>query len=148
MRKLQHMLPCGRVIFYKEVTIDDVFNNAETRNILIENKSELVKFVSFESAGKNNKTWVKKTYRKFVTLLLDKMVNHLMNSDRIETESGNYWLIGGRRSKKFVNWHSDGNSYGIRLVGIPQTHGIRMNAKRRKELRKRVESGQTFHIES
>jgi nitrous oxidase accessory protein NosD len=147
MKKLQHALPCGRVIFYHEANIEDMSDNADLRKILLENRPELEKMVSWHVAGKNRKTWSRRTYSKFVNLLLEKLVDHLMKSDRIETEPGRYWIIGGKQSKKFVNWHTEGNSFGIRITGIPETHGIRMNRKRRNELRSRIEQGQSFHIE-
>lgn len=70
-----------------------------------------------------------------------------MNSDRIETEPGRFWLIGGKQSEKFINWNTDGYSYGVRITGLDGSHGIMMNRKRREELKDRLNKGQSFHLD-
>lgn len=128
-----------------EHRIEDIGITPRVMKILLENKKELIKLANPDNYGRKKKLWCGKTYGKFATILTRKMADHLVNSDRIESPSGRFWQITGTQSKKFVNWHTDGLSFSIKITGLPGNYGIKMSGKRKKEMKERIESGQAYH---
>lgn len=147
MKNRQHILPCGRVIFFKEVNPRDVARYKRVERMMLANAKELDKFSSYNTAGRKRSVWCKNTYNKFITMLTTKLVDHLMNSDRIETKPGRFWAIAAKTHDfhKFVNFHTDGAMYATAIVGMKGDYRILLSQRRRKELRERIEGGQQFH---
>jgi hypothetical protein len=147
MKNRQHILPCGRVIFFKEVNPRDVARYKRVQRMMLDNAKELDKFSSYNTAGRKRSVWYKNTYNKFVTLLTTKLVDHLMEGDRIETKPGRLWAIAGVNADnpKFTNFHTDGMTYATTVIGMNGNYRILLSQKRRKELRNRIDNGQQFH---
>jgi hypothetical protein len=146
MRVIQHLLPCGRIIFIHRYVPTDLVNKQAIRNHILNNKKEFSKLVHPDTVGRKKKEWSDAVYGKFVTLLVKKLVDHLMESDRIETSPGVFWCIGVvGGSDKFANWHTDGDMYAIKVQGIKTKYRFKMSRKRGKELQQRILKGQKFH---
>lgn len=146
MKKRQRILPCGRVVYFEETYPQDIANSKSISRALLASRKKLDALVSFKSAGKRNKQWVPRVYNKFTTFLVEHLLERLLEGDRIFTYKGNVWMISGRGDGgKYVNWHSDGKSYGIVIKGINSKFGIRMSRAKRKELKERILNGQNYH---
>ena len=145
MKTRQHMLPCGRVIFYKEYTPADI---GEQLNVyLFKHRKALDALSSLRDSGNSRVRWAKNVYNKFSTILTEHLVNHMLEGDRITTLQNHTWMIAGtNRDTKHVNWHSDGITYNIVIKGLKGKFGIRMNRTKRRELQSRIISGQAYHI--
>lgn len=146
MKKRQHILPCGRVMIFKEFSPRDLARKAKIKNVLLSKAKELDVFSSYNTAGRKRSVWCGNTYNKFVSLLTEKLADHLLNSDRIETSPGRYWMIAGvGESSKHMNWHSDGVMYGIRITGMPGNYRVLLSHRRAMELKGKIMNGQKFH---
>jgi hypothetical protein len=148
MKKRQHVLPCGRVIYYKETTPKDIGTGKAMVALLNENRKELDKLYSYYNAGRNKVKWSGLVYGKFCEVLTDHLIDCMMNGDRVETLDGHKWMIAGNKklNTRHANWHSDGISYGVVITGIKGNFGVRLSTKKRKELQSRIMSGQNYHI--
>ena len=145
MKTNQYLLPCGRVVFVKVYKPTDMLVPS-LQKLLLKHKAELSKFVNPDHVGRKKKEWCELTYGKFVTLLIKKLMLHLLESDRIETEKGRFWCIGHTgEHPKFMNWHTDGKVYGVKVTGMKTRHRIKLSSKIGKELQKRILTGQKFH---
>lgn len=148
MKDRQHILPCGRVMFFREYTPRDFALYKTVEEAFFSEKKAWNKFSSYAHAGRRKKIWVQNTYNKFVTLLVAKLVSHLMESDRVKTAEGRYWIIRtvSLDSDKHLNWHTDGAVMGVKISGISGDYRILLSRKRGKELKERIEKGQKFHV--
>lgn len=148
MKNRQHILPCGRVMTFKEYTPRDFALYKAVEEALLQERKAWDKFSSYFHAGRRKNIWVQNTYNKFVTLLVAKLVNHLMESDRVKTAEGRYWIIRTVQleSDKHLNWNTDGAVMGVKISGIPGDYRILLSHKRGKELKERIDKGQKFHV--
>lgn len=145
MKNKHHILPCGRLVRFKLYNHVDVVNSAISK-ALLNNRVELEKFVKYKHAG-TKKRWVEHTLSKMSKIIMSKLVDHLMESDRVETSSGKLWHIAGKSADtKYLNWHTDGLVYSVCIKGLPGNFRIRMARKRRMELLDRINKGQNFHV--
>jgi hypothetical protein len=140
------ILPCGRVIRYKSVLPRELATKV-VRAAILKNKPELRKLINPDVVGRKRRQWADRVYAKIAGIIINKMVDNLMESSRIETAPGRYWAIVGRQSLKHLNWHTDGYAYSVRIIGLNGPYGVTLSKLRRTELKKRIESGQKFHIE-
>lgn len=140
-------MPCGRVYFFTELNPHDLAMKTRVRETMLREKEELDKFSSYEHSGRKRKVWCKNTYSKFVTLLTEKLVNHLMESDRIKTREGRFWAIVAKDiiDRKYANWETNGMKMAVSIQGIPGDYRITLSSKRGVELRDRIKKGQKFH---
>ena len=145
MKKKQHLLPCGRVIFYMRHRIEDIGITPRVMKVMLDNKAEFRKIANPDHYGRKRKMWSAKAYKKFTMLLIKRLMDHLMDSDRVESPTGRFWQIGGHVSNKYVNWNTDGLRYTVRITGLEMNHAIKLSYERKKELIRRIESGQSFH---
>jgi hypothetical protein len=147
MKKRQRVLTCGRVIYFKETTPRDIGLKKSMKKRLLANRKLLESLVPFENAGRRNNEWVSRVYNKFTTVLTELLVERLLSGDRIETLDGHVWMIASiGESKRHVNWHTDGHSYAVEIKGLKGNFGITLSRKMKAELRKRITSGQNYHI--
>jgi hypothetical protein len=144
---IHFILPCGRVLRYKSVLPWEL-SNSTIRAVIRNNKCEFRKVVNPEVVGRKRREWADRVYARIAGIISEKIVDNLMESNRIETAPGRYWAIVGRQSTKYVNWHTDGNAYSLRIVGLNVPYGVNLSKPRKLELKKRIESGQKFHIEN
>lgn len=148
MKKRQHILPCGRVIYYKETTPKDIGKVDSMVNLLNKYRKELEKISPYNNAGRRRVVWSQKAYNQFCGILTNALAECLINGDRVQTLDEHVWMIAGntKPSKKHANWHTDGVQYGIVIKGIKSNFGVRLSRKNRKELQARIMSGQNYHI--
>jgi hypothetical protein len=145
MKKRQHLLPCGRVIYYSEFTPVDIGRG----NVVYLNRHRkaLNALYPFENSGRKKLRWSGEVFNKFSTILTEHLTNCMLEGDRITTNGNHTWMIAGTtRETKHVNWHSDGVTFNIVIKGLKGKFGIRMNRTKRKELQKRIMSGQNYHL--
>lgn len=149
MKKRQHVLPCGRVVYYNETTPHDIGTKKGMVTLLNNNRKELEKIYPFNNAGRRKIRWAGMAYNKFCQTLAEYLAECLLNGDRLETIQGHKWMIAGnsRPNARHSNWHSDGLQYGVVIDGIKGNFGVRLSKKRRKELQSKIMSGQNYHIE-
>jgi hypothetical protein len=146
MKTRQRVLPCGRVIFFEETTPKDIGTQVTMRKRLLANKKKLNGLVDHSVVGGNNIRWVERVYNHFTTLLTDQLVSHLIQGDRVETFKGHRWMIAARKDAgKYINWHSNGKSYGVVIHGLNGKFGVRLSQRKRKELREKINGGQNYH---
>lgn len=147
MKKRQHVLRCGRVVYYEETTPKDIALKKPVFRMLNENREELDKLYSFYNTGRNKKKWAGLVYGKFCQLLTTHLSDCLINGDRIETSKAHKWMIAGdtKPNNRHANWHSDGKKYSVVITGIKSNFGVRLSRKKRKELQSRIMAGQNYH---
>lgn len=143
MKRRQHMLKCGRVIYYKEYTPKDIGHSM--KSTLMKHRKTLSS-VLFKTRGRVE-NFPKDAYQEFATYLNEFLFENLMDGNRIETQKGRMWMIAGKDipNNKHINWHTDGLSYGIYIKGLLGSYGIRMTGRARRQLRKKIEGGFTYH---
>lgn len=148
MKTLQYIMPCGRVIFVTEKTPRDLGARKKIFSALLAQKEEFEKFHSYRSAGRVRKRWSVETYNKFTGLLIKKLVDHLMESDRIKTKSDHMWMITQTASQheKHMNWNTNGAVFSTKIMGLKGKYRIVLSRKRGKELTERINRGQKFHV--
>lgn len=147
MKKKQHLLKCGRVIYYNETTPKDIVYKKSTVDFLNKHRKELEQLFKYDHAGRGRVRWAKLVYDRFCTFLSDYLADSLINGDRIETFNGHKWMIAGddNPNSRHSNWHTNGVKYGVVISGIKSKFGIRLSRKKRKELQSRIMSGQNYH---
>jgi hypothetical protein len=145
MKKRQFVLPCGRVVFQRIHTAKDIGLAPLVSRTLLAHKQELSKLSNPDNVGRKNKEWCESVFSKFANILLKKTVDNLMNSNRIQTAPHRFWVIGNVGDRGHVNWETDGNTYAVTVHGMKTGHRIMLSGKRRRELRKRILEGQSFH---
>lgn len=74
-----------------------------------------------------------------------KLVDNLMESNRIQTQPYRFWVIGSVGDRGHINWETNGNTYAVKVEGLKSDYKIVLSGKRRRELRKRILDGQAFH---
>lgn len=148
MKKRQHLLRCGRVIYYSEFTHTDVSNTKPVYNNIIKYKSEFKKLFDPDITGRKLKPWTQGVYSKFVTILVKHLADRLLEGDRLTTLNNHSWMVAvtGDGGKKHSNWHSDGKQYGVVIKGIKSKFGVRLSRKRRKQLETLIKEGKTYHV--
>jgi hypothetical protein len=148
MKKRQHVLPCGRVVYYRETTPQDIGKTKSMVDMLNKNRKELEKMYPYNNAGRNRKRWAGMVYGKFCKMLTTHLSDCLINGDRVETFYGHKWMIASdtEPNKRHANWHSDGKKYSVVINGIKGNFGVRLSRRKRKELQARIMSGQHYHI--
>lgn len=148
MKKRQHLLRCGRVIYFNEFTHTDIAEVKSVHDAIIKHKKEFKKLSDPNSVGRKLKPWSKNVYSKFVTLLTEHLVDRLLQGDRITTLNDHAWMVAvtGDGGKKHSNWHSDGKQYGVVIKGIKSKFGVRLSRKRRKQLETLIKEGKTYHV--
>jgi hypothetical protein len=148
MKNRQHVLPCGRVVYYKETTPKDIGTSKKMVKLLNENRKELEKIYAYNNAGRHRTRWAGYVYNKFCKILATHLSDCLINGDRVETSKGHKWMIAGdtKPNNRHANWHSDGKKYSVVISGIKGNFGVRLSRKKRKELQARIMSGQNYHI--
>lgn len=144
MKKKQHVLPCGRVIYYREYTPKDI--GESMRTVILSHKKKLSTL--FSSTHIPNRLWVPRLYSKFTSVLIGHLLECLMNGDRVGTLKDHQWMIAGRQipNNKHLNWHTNGLSYGIHIKNLKGNFGVRMSRKARKALRQKIDSGFKYHV--
>jgi hypothetical protein len=145
VKKRQFVLPCGRIIFQRIHTAGDIGLAPVISRTLLANKDELRKLANPDNVGRKNKQWCEQVYSKFTSILLRKMMDNLMESNRIQTAPYRFWVIGNVGDRGHVNWETDGNTYAVTVHGMKTEHRIMLSQRRRSELRKRILQGQAFH---
>lgn len=147
-RTLQYIMPCGRVIFVQERTPKDISQRKRVSQTLLSASKELNMFYPLRNSGDVKTRWCSDTYNKFSTLLIKKLVDHLMESDRIKTRNGNMWMITQVAShhKKHLNWNTNGAVFSTKIAGLPGKYRIILSRRRSKELTERLNRGQKFHV--
>lgn len=147
MKERQNVLPCGRVYFFMEENPGDMVLHPTIRLAIMREEEELRKFSNYENAGRKRKVWRKNVYNKFLTLLTKKVVDHLMESDRIKTQEGRMWCFGTVQTEKdkYLNWETDGAVIALMIQGIPGNYRMTLSRKRGMELHRRIKAGQKFH---
>lgn len=149
-RSRQFLLPCGRVIFFKETTPKDIGAKKSVMNLLVAHRGELDKLVSWKGHGRNKNRWAPEVFNKFSTILSDMLTERLLNGDRITTLDNHMWMIAGveqeRKKERYLNWHTDGKTYSVIIRGLNGRFGIRMSRARRRQLKDHINSGQKYHV--
>jgi len=149
MIEQQNILPCGRVVWYDQYDTSDIAARADVYNCIIKDKKKWEDFFPFKNVGKSKKRYAHGVYSKFVTLLLRKTVDHLMQSDRISTFDDHHWAIAGAQDPKGAykdDWATDGRTFGVVIMGMHTgKFKIKLSRRRKMELARRLESGQKFY---
>jgi hypothetical protein len=148
MKKRQHLLPCGRVIYFKEYTHTDISKTKPVYNAIIKHKKEFRKLADPDIVGRKLKPWSQNVYSKFATMLTKHLADRLLDGDRITTTDDHVWMVAvtGDGGKKHSNWHSDGKQYGVVIRGIKSKFGVRLSGKRRRQLEQLIKGGKTYHV--
>lgn len=145
MKKRQYILPCGRVVFQKISNAKDIGWRDDVRRTLLAHKDELSKLSNPNNCGRKRKEWCENVYNKFVSILMRKLMDNLMESNRVQTQPFRFWVIGSVGDRGHVNWETNGNTYAVKVEGLKTDYKIMLSRKRRSELRKRILNGQAFH---
>jgi len=148
MKKRQHLLRCGRVIYFNEFTHTDIAETKPVYDAIIKHRKEFKKLSDPDIAGRKPKLWSRNVYSKFVTMLTEHLVDRLLQGDRITTLNDNTWMVAvtGDGGKRHSNWHTDGKQYGVVIKGIKSKFGVRLSRRRRKELETLIKQGKTYHV--
>lgn len=119
-------------------------------------KDTLKSVYDFESAGRSYNKLAFLLGKKILRLFLEKVVDHLMASDRIILGNEKYMYIGvipnnpdrmvklSKQGDPLV--HSRGRRYGVKMTGVGREHYFRMPYRRRLELSERIKNGQSFYV--
>lgn len=145
MKTRQFVLPCGRVVFQKIQTAGDIGLAPIIAKTLLANKKELKKLANPDNVGRKNKQWCQQVYSKFTSILLRKMIDNLMEANRIQTAPYRFWVIGSVGDRGHLNWETGGRTFAVTIHGMKTNHRVMLSTRRRRELRKRILQGQSFH---
>lgn len=91
--------------------------------------------------------------QKITTMFINKLVEHMMNSERVILSTQKKMYIGvmpkrkqGEYANRYLNFHTMGKIYGIKLEGVDmKRYHFKMAPKQRKELQSRLLKGQEFY---
>lgn len=142
----------GAIVNVKVFNVDDLAGESELIREHV-SKEEMCKTLNIYSFKRNLKKMAQAISHKIVVLFLKKLVDHMMESDRILLPFGRSMYIGvmpkrkeGTYKRRYLNLHTGGKVYGVKLMGAEtRNYHIKLNPARRVELMKRLEEGQEFY---
>ena len=153
MRRRHFKLKDGTFYDFGEHTYEDIVDVEVIRAHV--GKDTLLQTGNLETAGRSYNKLAFLLGKKILRLFLEKVVDHLMNSDRITFGREKSMYIGlikhnpermvkaSKQNDPLV--HSGGKRYGVKMTGIGRDHYFRIPYRRRVELKDRIMKGQPFY---
>ena len=140
MRKRKRLLASSAIVDVDAVYINDLADGSLIYNNVP--KDEMFKLINPYSYKRNLKKISQVIAEKVVRFFIKKLVDHLMDSKRVLLSPEKTMYIGvmpkrrkGEYASRFLNLHTDGDIYGIKLTGVDmKRYHFKLAPARRKEL--------------
>lgn len=149
MRIRKFKLPDGTFYCFGEYRVENLLPVSRIRKV-IDDKA-LARCYHYKSA----EDAARRLSGKIISRFMFHVVEHLMNSDRVDLGKGRFFYIGivnnkdngifAKKSYPFSTVATGGKKYGICIQGEACQYYVRMPARRRRELRDRIVRGQQFY---
>jgi len=152
VRKRKRLLDIGAIVNVKVFNVDDLATHSDLIRKHV-SKEEMCKLLNINSYKRNLKKMAKAISYKIVQFFFKKLVDHMMEGERILLPYGRSMYIGvmpkrkeGTYKKRHLNLHTGGKIYGVKLSGVkPHNYHFKLNPARRIELYNRLREGQEFY---
>jgi hypothetical protein len=152
VKKRKRLLGSEAIIDVKVFNIVDLAGDGSLIKEHV-SKEEMCKTLNIYSFKRNLKKMSRVLAQKILTLFFKKLVDHILNGDRVLLPHGRSMYIGvmpkrkqGTYNRRHLNLHTGGKIYGVKLVGVkPHNYHFKLNPARRIELMKRIQEGQEYY---
>ena len=152
MEKRKRLLDIEAIINVKSYRLSDLSDGGDLIYKHVP-KEEMCKLLNIYYYKRNLKRMAFTISKRLIRFFFEKLVSHLMESRRVLLPYGRTMYIGvlppredAEVNKRFLNLHTYGKVYGIKLTGIGDyRYHFKMNPARRKELYERLYKGQEFY---
>jgi hypothetical protein len=152
LEKRSRLLSIGAIVSIKSFRLVDLAGDGELIREHVP-KAEICKVLNPYYYKRNLKKMSKVLAQRLVRFFIKKVVDHILKGNRVLLPYGRSIYIGvmpvrdkAIESKRYLNLHTGGKIYGVKLGGIgDHNYHFKLKPARRQELKIRLLNGQEYY---